>query len=98
MQNKTEHRIQMLEMILRWKQSGQTQRAFCAGSSIAYHIFHYWYRVYWQEQNTAGSFLPLKVTTSVQQEQITVSGTNGIKLTFALTDQSIAFVKHLLQS
>ena len=82
MQNKTEHRIQMLEMILRWKQSGQTQRAFCAGSSIAYHIFHYWYRVYRQEQNTAGSFLPLKVTTSVQQEQITISGTNRIKLNF----------------
>ena len=60
MQNKTEHRIQMLEMILRWKQSGQTQRAFCAGSSIAYHIFHYWYRVYRQEQNTARVFFTIK--------------------------------------
>ena len=98
MQNKIEHRKEMLEMIGHWKQSGQSQKAFCTVNNVTYHIFHYWYGVYRAEQNTSGSFLPLKVTTSVQQEQITVSGTNGIQLKFALTDQSIVFVKQLLQS
>lgn len=98
MQNKTEHRIQMLEVILRWKQSGHSQKAFCADNNIAYHIFHYWYGVYRSEQNTTGSFLPVKVTPVVQQEQITISGTNGIELKLALTDQAIVFVKQLLRS
>ena len=98
MQNKIAHRIQMLEMVTRWKQSGQSQKAFCTSNSIAYHVFHYWYGVYRAEQNTNGSFLPLKVTTAGQQEQITITGTNGIELKFALTDQSIVFVKQLLRS
>ena len=98
MQNKTEHRIQMLEMILRWKQSRQSQKFFCADNNIAYHIFHYWYGVYRAEQNTTGSFLPVRLTTAIQQEQITIRGTNGIELKFALTDQAIVFVKQLLQS
>ena len=97
MQNKTEHRIDMLEMILRWKQSGRSQKFFCTDNNIAYHIFHYWYGVYRAEQNSNGSFLPLKVTTAFQQEQITISGTNGIELKFALTNHTIAFVKQLLQ-
>jgi hypothetical protein len=88
----------MLAMITRWKQSGQSQRAFCTVNNIAYPVFHYWCGVYRAKQNTNGPFLPLKVTTVVQQEQITISGTNGIELKFALTNHTIAFVKQLLQS
>ena len=97
MQNKTEYRIEMLEMIARWKQSGKSQKEFCANNNIAYHVFHYWYGVYRSEQNVNRSFLPLKVTAIVKQEQITISGTSGIELKFALTDQTIDFVKRLLQ-
>lgn len=98
MQNKKEHRAKMLEIIIQWQQSGLTQRSFCATTNIAYHVFHYWYGLYRSQQNAPGSFLPLNVTTSVNQEQIIVKGVNGIQVLLPFTDQSVGFVRQLLLS
>ena len=96
MQNKNEHRIEKLKMISHWQQSGLSQRAFCTTHNIAYHVFHYWYGVYRSDQNTDGSFLPVKVNPSINQEQITITGLSGIQVQFLFTDQSVRFIKQLL--
>ena len=78
MQNKKEQRVQKLEMITQWQQSGLTQKAFCAAHNIGYSVFHYYYRIYTFGQNTSDSFVPLKVSVGVSEEQITLTGLNGI--------------------
>ena len=98
MQNSKEHRAELLQMITQWQNSGLTQKAFCATNNIAYHVFHYWYGVYRCNQNATGSFLPLNVTTPTSDEQVTITGINGIQVQFAFTDQSVRFIKQLLLS
>lgn len=98
MQNKKEHRAELLQMIARWQQSGLTQKAFCITNNIAYHVFHYWYRVYRSSQNTSGSFLAVTVTTTASLEPVTIIGVNGIQVRLPFSDQSIGFVKQLLLS
>jgi len=98
MQNKKEHRVQMLEMITHWQQSGLTQMAFCVANNIAYHVFHYWYGVYRSAQNNTGSFLPVTITPARKHELITITGLSGIQVQFAFTDQSVRFIKQLLLS
>lgn len=85
-------------MITQWQQSGLTQKAFCITNNIAYHVFHYWYRVYRSNQNTAGSFLPVNVTKTANAGQLTLTGANGIQVQLAFNDQSVRFVKQLLLS
>lgn len=96
MQNKQEQREQMMLMITNWQSSGLTQRAFCSTNHIAYHVFHYWYGVYRVNNTDTGSFLPVKVTSAVSKDQITIIGISGIKIQLPFTDQSIGFVKQLL--
>ena len=96
MQDKKEHRASMLQMITQWQQSGLTQKGFCAANNIAYHVFHYWYRVYRSDANATGSFLQVNIAPSANQEKITVTGKNGIQVQFAFTDQSVHFLKQLL--
>jgi len=98
MQNKKEHRAESLQMITQWQQSGLTQKAFCITNNVAYHVFHYWYRVYRSNQNTCGSFLPVTVTTAAGLEPVTIIGVNGIQVQLAFSDQSIRFIKQLLLS
>ena len=93
-----EQRAQFLDMIKRWKQSGLSQKVFCADNNIAYHVFHYWYGVYKSEQKASGSFLPVSITRAFPQEHITISGLRGIQLQVPLTDQSVRFIKQLLLS
>ena len=93
-----EQRTQFMEMITQWKQSGLSQKVFCAGNNIAYHVFHYWYGVYKSEQKASGSFLPISITQACTREQITISGLSGIQLQVPLTDQSVRFIKQLLLS
>lgn len=98
MQNKKEHRTQMLQMITQWQQSGSSQRAFCTSHNIAYHVFHYWYGVYRSDKNNTGSFLPVKISPVDSHEQITITGISGIQVKIAFTDQSVRFIKQLLLS
>lgn len=96
MQNKKEQREQMMVMIEDWQASGLKQRDYCAAKKVAYHVFHYWYGVYRKKKTDTGSFLPVKVTSAVVKEQITIIGVSGIKVQIPLTDKSIGFVKQLL--
>ena len=98
MQNTNAQRADMLEMITRWQNSGLTQKSFCTNNDIAYHVFHYWYGVYRANQNTTGSFVPVKISTLPNTPQVTITGTNGLQLQLALTNQSVLFLKQLLQS
>lgn len=98
MQDKNEHRSQKLQMITAWQQSGMTQRAFCAANNITYHVFHYWYGVYRSNKNAAGSFLPVRIAASGNDELITITGLSGIQVQFPVTDQSVRFIKQLLLS
>ena len=44
MQNKEQLRQQKLAMIEDWQRSGLSQKQYCLEHTIAYHIFHYWYK------------------------------------------------------
>ena len=98
MQDKNEQRIQKLQMVTAWQESGLTQKAFCTAHNIGYHIFHYWYGVYRSNQKARDCFLPLNITPRGNQELITITGVNRIQVQFPFTDQSVGFIKQLLLS
>jgi len=98
MQDKKETRTLKLQMINEWQQSGLSQKAFCTSNNIAYHVFHYWYRVYRSDQTATPSFLPVNIRPAASQEQITLTGHNGIEVRLPFSDQSTRFVKQLLLS
>ena len=98
MQDKNEQRIQKLQMITAWQQSGLTQKAFCNAHNIAYHIFHYWYGVYRTAQKTSDCFLPVNVIPAGNQELITLTGVNGIRVQVSFTNHAVGFIKQLLLS
>ena len=54
---------QMFAMIELWKQSGLSQKAYCRQNNIRYHLFHYWYKRYKDEQSAVkdAGFVPLNV-------------------------------------
>jgi hypothetical protein len=96
MQNKKLQREQMMAMIEDWQSSGLNQSAYCAAKKIGYSTFHYWYGLYRKKKTETGLFLPVKVMSSISNEQITIIGVSGIKLEVSLTEKSIGFVKQLL--
>jgi hypothetical protein len=98
MQSKNEQKAINLQIIPRWQQSGLSQKAFCAANNIAYHSFHYWYRVYKATQKHKGAFLPVNITSPDVHEQITITAVSGIKLQFELSDRSVRFIRQLLLS
>ena len=57
---------QMFDIISSWKQSNLSQKAYCEQNRIRYHVFHYWYKRYHDEQSnsTKPAFIPLNVTPS----------------------------------
>src|SRR5215210_8069607 len=63
MQTRDEVQRQMFGHIEQWQQSGISQKAFCKEVSLSYHIFHYWYKLYRDKDNTpsASSFIKLGV-------------------------------------
>jgi hypothetical protein len=46
MQANQDVRESMFIKIQQWQSSGLTQKAFCASHHIRYHVFHYWYKVF----------------------------------------------------
>lgn len=98
MQAKKEERVQYMDMISKWQQSGLTQKVFCMDNKIRYHVFHYWYKVYKTELNVSGSFLPVNIKPLARPEQITITGLNGLEVRLPFTDQAVGFIKQLLVS
>ena len=67
MESRQQIREHYLSMIATWQQSSQNQKQFCLQNNIAYHIFHYWYKVYRNEQTAAGgSFVAVKIAPPLQ--------------------------------
>src|SRR5664279_3605335 len=98
MQAKKEQRTQNLAIIKDWQQSGTTQKAFCIANKIAYHVFHYWYKVHKTEQNATSCFLPVNIKPAARREQITITGLNGLQVQLPFCDQAAGFIKQLLLS
>lgn len=75
-------REQQFAMINSWQQSGQSQKQYCLQNNIAYHVFHYWYKVYRSEQDvTEGSFVAVKVSPQVQAN-VELHLTGGRRIVF----------------
>jgi hypothetical protein len=57
----------MSALISSWKQSGLSQKAYCEQNQIRYHVFHYWYKRYRDEQlnSSEPTFIPLNVKPSL---------------------------------
>lgn len=67
MENRQHIRDEQLAMIATWQQSGQSQKQFCLQNNIAYHVFHYWYKVYRKQAPAlSGSFVAVKIATELQ--------------------------------
>ena len=56
----------MFACIRSWQQSDVSQKEWCRQQEIPYHIFHYWYRKYKDQQAPAdgkGAFVQLAMTS-----------------------------------
>ena len=78
--------LQMFRMILQWQQSSLTQKEYCEQQSIRYHVFHYWYKRYRQQQavsdNTNSSFVKLQIAKPAAAGAIEIHFPGGIRLFF----------------
>ena len=78
-----EVREQMFEHIKRWQSGDLTQKRFCEQAGIAYHVFHYWYKVYRNSNQPAtSSFVKLKVEPSLASSSIELVLPDGKRLLF----------------
>src|SRR3954468_15061126 len=87
MQYDQQTRHQMLGMILTWKQSGLSQKAYCEQNNIRYYVFHYWYKRYRDQQGVVddASFVPLNVkpsTLPVSNSAIEILFPDGKRILF----------------
>ena len=59
-------RLEMFSKITQWQQSGLSQKAYCEQHHLRYHVFHYWYKCYRDEQSIVSEkgFIPLHVPSS----------------------------------
>lgn len=67
MQARDQQRKEQFAMITSWQQSGLSQKTYCLQNNIAYHIFHYWYKIY-RDQHAAGtaSFISVNIPPPLQ--------------------------------
>lgn len=81
-----EVRLQMFRFIEQWQQSKLTQKEYCGQQSIKYHVFHYWYKRYRQQQGGAvgnsSSFVKLQIAKPVTAGAIEIHFPGGIRLFF----------------
>ncbi len=95
MENREQHRQQHFAMITSWQQSGQSQKQYCRQNSIAYHVFHYWYKVYREEHSTAkASFVPLTISQQLPAN-VEVQFESGSRIVFH-QPVSAAYLKTLI--
>jgi hypothetical protein len=82
MESREQHRQQQFAMISSWQQSGQTQKQYCVQNNIAYHIFHYWYKVFREAQSAvSGSFVALNIAPPLQAN-VEIHFTDGRRIIF----------------
>ena len=67
MESKEQQGREHLAMIAAWQQSGQSQKQYCLQNNVAYHKFHYWYKIYRDKESAGrGSFVALNITPPAQ--------------------------------
>jgi hypothetical protein len=82
MESKELLRQRHFAMITSWQQSGQNQKQYCIQNNIAYHVFHYWYKVYRQAQSDgSGKFVTLSITPQ-PQANVEIQLTDGKRIIF----------------
>ena len=85
MRNQPEVREQMFKLIEQWQQSSLTQNAFCEQQSVKYHVFHYWYKRYREQQvvtNDESSFVKLQIAKPITDGSVEIIYPGGIRLIF----------------
>jgi hypothetical protein len=90
-------REQMFASIATWQRSELSQKEWCKQQAIAYHIFHYWYRVYREVHPQAGnesSFVKLSVKPEADAS-CEVVFTDGTKILFR-EPVTVPYLKSLL--
>jgi hypothetical protein len=88
-------REQMFASIASWQASDVSQKEWCRQQELAYHVFHYWYRVYREEHaqpDNDNSFVRLSVKAEASCE---VVFTDGTKVVFH-EPISVQYLKSLL--
>jgi hypothetical protein len=74
----------MFENIRAWQQSDVSQKGWCRRQGVPYHIFHYWYRKFKDQQESAegsGSFVQLAMTPTPASE-CEVTFADGTRIVF----------------
>lgn len=87
---------QMFDKILQWQQSGLTQKAYCEQQSIAYHVFHYYYKRFRDKENVGSDkFIKLQVTPNYVSTHMELVYPDGKRLLFH-QGVSVDFLKALI--
>ena len=68
-------------MIAAWQQSGQSQKQFCLQNNIVYHVFHYWYKIYRDQQPGNESFVIVDIAPQLQAN-VELHLTDGKRIIF----------------
>src|SRR5260221_11734354 len=90
-------RDQMFASIASWQASDVSQKEWCRQKEIAYHVFHYWYRLYREEHaqpDNDNSFVRLTVKAD-SDAPCEVVFTDGTKVVFH-GPVSVQYLKSLL--
>jgi hypothetical protein len=77
-------REKMFSSIVSWQSSDLSQKEWCRQQGITYHIFHYWYRKYREQQpepDHANAFVRLAVKPE-SDASCEVVFTDGTKILF----------------
>ena len=86
MQNNEEVKKQMFFHIGQWKNSNQTQKAYCIEHNIRYYAFHYWFKRYRDEyvvkKDNTSSFVKLKLDQSKVMAHAELILPDGKRLVF----------------
>ena len=95
MESRQQNRDQQFAMIAAWQQSGQSQKQFCLQNNIAYHVFHYWYKIYRDQQPAgSGSFVTLNIAPQLQTN-VELHLADGKRIVFH-QPVSVEFLKALI--
>lgn len=82
MDNRQQIREHYFSMIATWQQSGQSQKKFCLQNDIAYHVFHYWYKVFRNHSaDNRGSFVEVSISPK-HQPNVEMHLTGGRRIVF----------------
>lgn len=95
MESRQQIRDHHFAMIASWEQSGQSQKQFCLQNNVAYHVFHYWYKIYRDQQPaSSGSFVTLDIAPQLQAS-VELHLTDGRRIVFH-EPVSVDFLKALI--